>query len=383
MSDLTTGTHFDSQGSVICKLPSGAFGDPYLLKNDELNRFQILKVAKDNDPEARRLFMQEGVQMKNFPAKSFVQVYEVGGVDVDLEAGEPPYILMDYIPGVTLFDYLEALRNYPGQPYQMNPLIKFKIIYGIAFSLACLHLNGRVHRDIKPSNIFLDNQFQPHLGDFGEITEKTQTNNIHGTMNYLPPEANQPDGVAIPCGPEYDIYEFGASLFHILTYEWPYNDIGNDKRILTDYISKGILDQRFEPGQPNAHCIPVEDAELYQLAKLCMAYRREDRPTANTLIQWIADGAQKKLSPQDYAEFAKYGTNLANGKPEYYGTFANCQDAIQKGFATRSATLAAINDYFSEPSSEQKLKETYTNTTVASQRAAVQSVRAPIPGGSI
>ena len=380
MADSTTsGTHFDENGSIIARVGEGAYGITYLVKNDEEERYQILKVPINRDEYSINLFLREGQEMKNFPAKSFVQVDEIGGVDHDLSAGEPPYILMDYIPGITLFDYLEALRNYPNKPYTMDPVIKFKIIYGIAYSLACLHLNGRVHRDIKPSNIFLDHNFQPHLGDFGEITDKTTTQNIHGTVNYLPPEAYQPDGAEIPCGPQYDIYEFGATLFHILTYEWPYSDLGSGMNILRDYIAQGKLDQRFEPGNIDGNVILPQDQQLYQLAKMCMAFDRNQRPNSNLLIQWIAEGAQQLLTPDQFSQFAAYGAYLSNGQQEHYGTFENCRIAIQNGFAERSDTLSTINAYEGLNSSPEQLNQTYQRTTVESNRLPVKSVRAPMP----
>ena len=277
--------------------------------------------------------------MKSLSFASFVQVDEIGGIDHDLSAGETPYILMDYIPGISLFDYIEKLYK---DNASMDPLIKFKIIYGIVYSMAYLHLNGRVHRDIKPSNIFLDHHFHPHLGDFGDITNKTNTGHLHGTMYYLPPEAYQPGGGEIPCGPEYDIYEFGATLFHIITYEWPYDDKDKDIDVLKEYISKGILDDRFEPGNPEGNVISEDDRELYQLARMCMAFDKTQRPTSDQLIKWIADGASKKLTKQQFNLFATYANRLTNTIPIHYGTFNNCKVAIEKGYAFCSKTLEVI-----------------------------------------
>ena len=340
MAELTTsGTHFDENDSIIARVGEGQHSITYLVKNNDEERYQILKVPINRDESSIDHFLREGQEMRNFTAKCFVQVDEIGGIDHNLSDGEPPYILMDYIPGITLFDYIETLRSQPDQPKTMDTLIKFKIIYGIAYSLSCLHLNGRVHRDIKPSNIFLDHNFHPHLGHFGDITDRTSTTNIHGTLNYLPPEAYQPNGGEIPCGPEYDIYEFGATLFHIITYEWPYNDLDPNIDILRDYIAQGKLDQRFEPENINGNVIPPQDQQLYQLAKMCMAFDRTHRPDANMLIQSIAQAAQQLLTLDQFNQFAEYRTYLSNGQQEHYGTFENCRIAIENGLADHSEIL--------------------------------------------
>ena len=338
MSELT-GTHFDADGSVINCIGIDIYAKKFLVRNNVEKRFQILKIPYETDEESINRLINEGKEMKKLPSSVFGGVDEIGGIDRELSPGETQYILMDYIPSITLFDYLEALYNYPNKPHQMDPLIKFKIIYGIAYSMACLHVNGMVHGDIKPSNIFLDHRFHPHLGDFGKILNGRM---ILGPLSYLPPEAYQPDGVEIPYGPEYDIYQFGATLFHIITYEWPYSDKERDRDILREYISKGILDDRFEPGNIKGNDISDDDKELYQLAKMCMAFNKEQRPTSNQLINWIAEGAQKKLTKQQFNLFAQYGTRLSRCIPENLGTFDKCKIAIEKGFIICSRTLGVI-----------------------------------------
>ena len=297
--------------------------------------------------------------MKSLSFASFVQVDEIGGIDHDLSAGETPYILMDYIPSISLYDYIEKL-SHDNAP--MDPLIKFKIIYGIVYSMAFLHLNGRVHRDIKPSNIFLDHNYHPHLGDFGDITNRTNREHVQGTENYFPPEAYQPSGGEISCGPEYDLYEFGATLFHIITYECPYNDKPKNVDVLEEYISKGILDDRFEPGNVEGKVISEDNKELYQLSRMCMAFNKAQRPTSTQLIQWIADGAHQKLTEQQFALFAEYANQLSNNSPIHYGTFDNCKAAIEKGFVFRSKTLEVIENELKFESPSELLYKTYQKT---------------------
>ena len=93
----------------------------------------------------------------------------------------------------------------------------------LADALAHVHERGVVHRDIKPSNVFLDEDGQPFLGDFGIAllagqTRLTSYQEIVGTPAYLAPE--QVRGNII--GPAADIYALGLVLIECLTGEVEY-----------------------------------------------------------------------------------------------------------------------------------------------------------------
>ena len=304
MDELITHTHYDSTGSVIKFIKKGGNGATYLVR--EGTSYCVLKTpiyrgelsAEQMEKEFENM-KKEGLFMKKYECNAFVSVFKIGGVDVDLEAGESPYILMDYIPGISLHDYLECLRKGDGvYSYQMTLLQKYKIIFGIAHGLSILHKRHVSHRDVKPGNIFLDQDLNPHLGDFGEITENTSTDHIHGTTNFLPPEAFQAKDVRIPCGPPYDVYEFGCTLFQIITYEWPFSNVDSTKvDVLREYTSKGKRDMRFEQGNPEGNKIEVEDMPFYELVKQCWKANPKERPTAEEVLNMnIFPEEERKIS---------------------------------------------------------------------------------------
>jgi len=359
---VKTGTRYDSPETgmqLICQAGEGTFGATYLLRNSE--EYFILKVQKASNLET---FIEEGEAIRKYGSNASLHVLEIGGKDVDLIANEKPYILMDYIPGISLHELLEEIRE-NGTDFKM--LTKYKIIFGIARGLALLHQNNVTHRDIKPGNIFIDQDFHPHIGDFGDVSSHSVTENVHGTVNFLPPEAKQPQGTPIPCNPPYDVFEFGGTLFQILTYEWPFNDI-NDSPILDEYTSKGKRDDRVERGELT---ILDEDKPLYEIVKMCWEQNPEDRPTMDDIVAWIYDGASKKLG-EDFPEFERYALSISEEK-EIFGTYENVRKAIENGFATYNGALATVANL--DGTGSGSFRESVNSVTENRNRPPSKSIR--------
>ena len=109
-----------------------------------------------------------------------VPAHEVGSEDGTV------YIVSDYIPGITLADWLTAQ-----QPTFREAA---ELCAKIADALDHAHESGVVHRDLKPANVMLDADEEPHVMDFGlakrEAGEITMTveGRILGTPAYMSPE---------------------------------------------------------------------------------------------------------------------------------------------------------------------------------------------------
>lgn len=130
-----------------------------------------------------------------------------------------------------------------GQPSSiLSWSTRLKIAKGTARGLSYIHeCSPRkfVHGDIKPSNILLDNDFHPHISDFGlnrliNITGKDQPNSsgelmggefhcfrpiqLERSSSYRAPEARGPGGRPTQ---KWDVYSFGVVLLELLTGKSP------------------------------------------------------------------------------------------------------------------------------------------------------------------
>ncbi|KAG7032354.1 Receptor protein kinase-like protein ZAR1, partial [Cucurbita argyrosperma subsp. argyrosperma] len=154
-------------------------------------------------------------------------------------APDEKLLISDFISNGNL---ASALRGRNGQPSsELSWSTRLRIAKGTARGLAYLHeCSPRkfVHGDIKPSNILLDNDFQPHISDFGlnrliSITGNNPSSSgglIGGafsylksvqterTNNYCAPEARAPGGRPTQ---KWDVYSFGVMVLELLTGKSP------------------------------------------------------------------------------------------------------------------------------------------------------------------
>ena len=185
------------------------------------------KLCHDEAIVAR--FQNEAKVMVQLNHPNIRQVYDFCYID------ERPCILMEYLEGTDLKALMKS-----GRRFTNDELIKWW--NQIADALKYTHKKGIVHRDIKPSNIFLDENGNIKLLDFGiakikESISMTQTGSMMGTLLYMSPEQVK-DSKHI--GPQSDIYSLAVTFVHLLSGKVPYDTTTSD-----DYtIRKGIVEDR-------------------------------------------------------------------------------------------------------------------------------------------
>eukprot|EP00163_Fabomonas_tropica_P022303 TRINITY_DN388_c0_g1_i2.p1 TRINITY_DN388_c0_g1~~TRINITY_DN388_c0_g1_i2.p1 ORF type:complete len:677 (+),score=216.59 TRINITY_DN388_c0_g1_i2:226-2256(+) len=147
---------------------------------------------------------------------------------------EPPTlcIVTEFCGKGSLFDVIQKQRS------QLHPSLVFKIAYEIALGMADLHAKKPpvLHRDLKSLNVFLDDDYNVKVADFGmskRITGQIQSMNMCGSILWMAPEVIQ--------SPKYDlaadVYSYAIMLWEITHGRLPYEDFrGTDMQLAMNVV---------------------------------------------------------------------------------------------------------------------------------------------------
>ena len=184
----------------------------YVATDLRLERRIALKVMHghlSDDAVFQSRFIQEARAAARLADPHVVNVFDQG------QDGELAYLVMEYLPGITL---RELLREQKRLTISQTITIMDAILSG----LAAAQRAGIVHRDVKPENVLLAEDGRIKIGDFGlarATTANTATGQqLLGTIAYLAPELVT-RGTA---DARSDIYALGIMLYEMLVGEQPY-----------------------------------------------------------------------------------------------------------------------------------------------------------------
>ncbi|HEX2010383.1 MAG TPA: serine/threonine-protein kinase [Roseateles sp.] len=208
---------------VLRRLGEGATSDVFL----GLDEFQGVEVAikrvrawlqtSRSGPEGQfgtRFFAAEAALAGRLSHPNVVQILDA------VPDPETPYLVMEYVPGVTLKSFCRSDRLLP-----LDQIVELG--FKCAMALSYVFRQGLIHRDVKPANLLavLDSQGQVtdvKVSDFGSAlnlrSDETQVHRV-GSLAYMPPEqieGGDVDGRA-------DIYSLGAVLYHLVAGRAPFD----------------------------------------------------------------------------------------------------------------------------------------------------------------
>ncbi|MFY3793451.1 Stk1 family PASTA domain-containing Ser/Thr kinase [Ureibacillus sp. MALMAid1270] len=211
---MIIGKRINDRYKILQLVGGGGMSNVYLAHDMILNRDVAVKVLRYdavNEEESQRRFQREALSATSLMHPSIVSIYDVG------EDGDMHYIVMEYIKGKTLKQYIQEFSP-------LSPARSVHIMKQLTSAIAHAHENQIIHRDIKPQNILIDEDGNCKITDFGisttlSATSFTKTNSVLGTVHYLSPEQAR-GGTATK---KSDIYALGIVLYELLTGELPFS----------------------------------------------------------------------------------------------------------------------------------------------------------------
>jgi serine/threonine-protein kinase len=226
---------------IIEKLGEGGMGVVYKAQDTRLGRCVALKFLPDHlltNPQSIGRFRREACAISALNHQNICTLYDIG------EEQDQPFIVMEFLEGHTLASHVKE------GPFEDGKLVE--LATQIVGALGAAHEKGIIHRDIKPANVFVAENGQIKLLDFGlaklmEQPPHAQTG-VPGSRTEGPLTAPGV-GVGTPCymSPEQllnkeldarsDIFTVGVLLYEMATGELPFK--GKDmwgvfKAILND-----------------------------------------------------------------------------------------------------------------------------------------------------
>ena len=177
------------------------------------DRMVSIKVLKDEflaNEEFRRRFKNESKAIAVLSHPNIVKVYDVSLGD------KLQYIVMEYVEGITLKEYIEQQGVIP-----WKEAVHFTT--QILRALQHAHDKGIVHRDIKPQNILLLENGSIKVTDFGIARfsrgeTRTMTEAAIGSVHYISPEQARGETT----DDKADIYSVGVVLYEMITGRLPF-----------------------------------------------------------------------------------------------------------------------------------------------------------------
>lgn len=210
---MIPGQRISNRYKILREIGSGGMAHVYLAQDLILERNVAVKLMQynfHNDEASIRRFKREALSTTELTHQNIVNVVDVGEDDT-------PYIVMEYVDGYDLKEFIRLNRPIP---YKKSISIMSQILDAVEYA----HNHNIIHRDLKPQNILIDHDEKVKITDFGiavALTENsiTQTNSLLGSVHYISPEQARGSMAT----KQSDIYSLGILLYELLSGEVPFD----------------------------------------------------------------------------------------------------------------------------------------------------------------
>jgi len=241
------------------KLGEGGMGVVYKAQDNKLDRTVALKFLPSHlgaDDTEKQRFLNEAKAASALDHTNICSIFSIEETD-----DGNLFIVMAFYDGMSLKEKIEQ------GPLPLKDVVKYAA--QIASGLQKAHEKGIVHRDLKPANIFITNDDQIKIIDFGlakaaRQTMLTKSGTTLGTVPYMSPEQAQGNTV----DHRTDIWSLGVVMYEMITGKLPFRSEYETALIYS------ILNEDPEPVTGLRSGVPME---LERVINKCLEKEAGDR----------------------------------------------------------------------------------------------------------
>lgn len=292
---MTNGKIIDGRYEIIEEIGRGGMAIVYLAKCLVLNRYVAIKVLRPElrgDEDFIKRFKVEAQSAGNLSHPNIVSIYDVGN------EGDTEYIVMEYVEGITLKQYLSAKGVLP-----QKEAVDFAA--QICSGLEHAHKKGIVHKDIKPENILITKEGILKITDFGiakALNQGTITTGgmAMGSVHYFSPE--QARGSFVDA--KSDLYSLGVLLYEMVTGKRPF-----DGESAISVAMQHIESEPVRPAIINANISESLDAVILKAMKKDTFERYQSATQMLIDLKKVSVGSGVNHAPVKKAEDAQKPQN--------------------------------------------------------------------------
>lgn len=297
--DKYVGKRLEGRYEIQALVGMGGMSNVYRAFDIIDQRQVAVKILRDEylgNTEFLRRFKNESKAIAVLSHPNIVRVYDVSFT------GRVHSIVMEYIDGITLKEYMEQQGA-----LDYKEAVHFTL--QILLALEHAHDKGIVHRDIKPQNIMLLKNGAIKVTDFGiarfaRSEVKTLTDRAIGSVHYISPEQAMGDNT----DEKSDIYSVGVMLFEMLTGKLPFEADSPVSVAIKQIHSQAVRPTSINPSIPRG----LEDITV-------RAMQKDAASRYQSATEMIADIERFKSDPSIHFAYKYLDVESAPAQQKKYG----------------------------------------------------------------
>jgi hypothetical protein len=273
---------------IIERIGPGAMGSVYKAKQVSMDRVVALKVLNEkyskNEAFVSR-FLREAQGAAQLSHPNIIHVHDTN------YTGKTYYISMEFVDGTTVANMIRRLGK-----IDVNDTIS--VALQTARALGFAHGKKVIHRDIRPGTIMVTRAKEAKIADLGlaksfdERVGDSSKPTLSGTPHYMAPE----QAIGEPADARSDIYSLGATMYHMLTGNVPFQGDSVEKVLEAHTTSYLPAIQEAEPEVPDsiaalvARMMARDASSRYQSMADVVADLEKIKSNRGTQIKKVAEG---------------------------------------------------------------------------------------------